>query len=77
MVNIKDIAKYCGVSAMTVSRALNNSTEISKSTKEKILKACEELGYKPNWAAKSLITKNKYDWSYNTRCNKSILCKCE
>ncbi|SKA73755.1 transcriptional regulator, LacI family [Clostridium sp. USBA 49] len=57
MVNIKDIAKYCGVSAMTVSRALNNSTEISKSTKEKILKACEELGYKPNWAAKSLITK--------------------
>lgn len=57
MANIKDIAKYCGVSAMTVSRALNNSSEISDATKEKVLKACQELGYKPNSAAKSLITK--------------------
>jgi LacI family transcriptional regulator len=57
MANIKDIAKYCGVSAMTVSRALNNSSEISEATKEKVLKACQELGYKPNSAAKSLITK--------------------
>lgn len=57
MVNIKDVAKYCKVSAMTVSRALNNSSEISESTKEKVLKACQELGYKPNSAAKSLITK--------------------
>lgn len=57
LANIKDVAKYCGVSAMTVSRALNNSKEISFETKEKILKACEELGYKPNYAARSLITK--------------------
>lgn len=57
MANIKDVAKHCGVSAMTVSRAINNSNEISYETKESILKACEELGYKPNFAAKSLITK--------------------
>jgi LacI family transcriptional regulator len=57
LANIKDVAKYCGVSAMTVSRALNNSSEISTATKEKVLKACKELGYKPNFAAKSLITK--------------------
>lgn len=57
MTNIKDVAKYCGVSAMTVSRALNNSNEISGETKERVLKACRELGYKPNSAAKSLITK--------------------
>lgn len=57
MVSIKDVAKYCGVSAMTVSRAINNSNEISDETKDKILKACKELGYKPNSAAKSLITK--------------------
>jgi DNA-binding LacI/PurR family transcriptional regulator len=57
MATIKDIARYCGVSAMTVSRALNNSSEISQATKEKVLKACQELGYKPNSAAKSLITK--------------------
>ena len=57
LVSIKDVARYCGVSAMTVSRAINNSNEISDETKEKILKACRELGYKPNSAAKSLITK--------------------
>lgn len=57
MITIKDVAKYCGVSAMTVSRALNDSKEISKATKEKVLRACRELGYKPNFAAKSLITK--------------------
>ncbi|OOL98216.1 HTH-type transcriptional regulator DegA [Clostridium acetobutylicum] len=42
---------------MTVSRALNNSDDIAEATKEKILKVCEELKYKPNSAAKSLITK--------------------
>ncbi|SMC21931.1 transcriptional regulator, LacI family [Clostridium acidisoli DSM 12555] len=57
MTNIKDIAKYCNVSVMTVSRALNNSGEVADATKEKILKACEELKYKPNAAAKTLITK--------------------
>lgn len=57
MVSIKDVAKHCGVSAMTVSRALNNSSEISENTKEKILKVCQELGYRPNSAARSLITK--------------------
>ncbi|MCM0649575.1 LacI family transcriptional regulator [Clostridium swellfunianum] len=57
MATIKDIAIYCGVSAMTVSRALNNSSEISQSTKERVLKACQDLGYRPNSAAKSLITR--------------------
>lgn len=57
MINIKDVAKYCKVSAMTVSRALNDSKEISKDTRERILRACKELNYKPNSAAISLITK--------------------
>jgi LacI family transcriptional regulator len=54
--SIKDIAEACGVSPMTVSRALNNSKEISKLTRERILKACEEMGYRPNAAAKCLIS---------------------
>ncbi len=57
MVNIKDVAKYCKVSAMTVSRALNSSREIAEDTRERILMACKELNYKPNSAAVSLITK--------------------
>jgi len=55
MVGIKDIARECNVSATTVSRALNNSKEISKKTREFILKTCEEKGYIPNSAARSLI----------------------
>lgn len=57
MVNIKDIASECGVSATTVSRALNNSKGISPETREHILKICEARGYRPNSAARSLILK--------------------
>ena len=55
MVGIKDIARECKVSATTVSRALNNSSEISKKTREFILKTCDERGYIPNSSARSLI----------------------
>lgn len=55
MVGIKDIAKECKVSATTVSRALNNSSEISKKTREFILKTCDERGYIPNSSARNLI----------------------
>lgn len=55
MVSIKDIAIECNVSATTVSRALNDSKEISKETRDKILKVCKEKGYIPNSAARSLI----------------------
>ena len=58
MVNIKDIAKKCQVSVSTVSRALNNSREISDEKRKYILSVCEELGYHPNSVARSLV-KNK------------------
>lgn len=57
MISIKDIALECKVSATTVSRALNDSKEISKETRDKILRVCEEKGYIPNSAARSLILK--------------------
>lgn len=56
MISIKDIAEICKVSPMTVSRALNNSKEISQETKEKILKVCAKMGYRPNSAARSLVS---------------------
>jgi len=55
MVRIKDIAKECNVSNTAVSRALNNSKGISEKTKEYILKVCQQRGYRPNSAARSLI----------------------
>ncbi|WP_298766326.1 LacI family DNA-binding transcriptional regulator [uncultured Polaribacter sp.] len=51
---IKDIAKEFGVSISTVSKALNDSYEISVSTKEKIQKYAKENNYKPNFNALSL-----------------------
>lgn len=51
---IKDIAKHFSVSISTVSKALNDSYEISESTKEKIQKYAKENNYKPNFNALSL-----------------------
>ncbi|MEN8745904.1 MAG: LacI family DNA-binding transcriptional regulator [Polaribacter sp.] len=51
---IKDIAKEFNVSISTVSKALNNSYEISTNTKERIQKFAKENNYKPNFNALSL-----------------------
>ncbi|MFV0413718.1 MAG: LacI family DNA-binding transcriptional regulator, partial [Oscillospiraceae bacterium] len=50
MVSIKDIAAQCGVSVATVSKALNNQSDISEATRERIRAAAEKLGYLPNSA---------------------------
>jgi len=60
MITIKDIAKKAGVSTSTVSRALNNHQDISKETKEKILKVLKDNNYTPNALARSLIQKKTY-----------------
>ena len=51
---IKDIAKEFNVSISTVSKALNDSYEISQATKDKIQKYAKENNYKPNFNALSL-----------------------
>lgn len=53
-VSMKDMAKELGVSIPTISRALNDSPEISKSLKEKIRQLAKDLGYRPNPFAQSL-----------------------
>ncbi len=60
MVTIKDVARKSGYSITTVSKALNNYSDISDSTKVKILALCEEMGYVPNLSARSLITQKSY-----------------
>lgn len=56
-ISIKDIAKELNVSVSTVSKALNNSTEISKETAEKVKAFAKLHNYRPNSIALSL--KNK------------------
>ena len=55
-VTIKDIAHLAGVSVTTVSRALNDNTEINETTRNRILKICREQGYRKNLLARSLIS---------------------
>lgn len=54
MVTINDVAKHAGVSPVTVSRVVNNSDYVSQSTREKVEKAIEELGYIPSFMARGL-----------------------
>lgn len=51
---IKDVAKRSGVGIGTVSRVLNGNPQISEKTKNKVLKAIEELNYVPNVIGKKL-----------------------
>ena len=60
MATINDVAKAAGVSPMTVSRTINNSGYVKVSTRKKINRAIEELEFRPNMIAKSLITKRSY-----------------
>lgn len=55
MITIYDIAKKADVSAMTVSRVINNTGRISEKTRAKVKKVMEELGYVPNAMARSLV----------------------
>lgn len=58
MTTIYDVAKKANVSAMTVSRVINNASNIKEETRQKVLKAIEELDYIPNRSAQSLISKD-------------------
>ncbi len=53
-VTLKTIAKQLGYSVSTISKALNNSDEISLQTKQKILAYVQDVGYQPNNLAVSL-----------------------
>lgn len=53
---ITDVARLAGVSVPTVSRVLTGSAPVSAQRRERVLAAIEELGYRPNGAARALIT---------------------
>lgn len=56
--NIRDIARLSGVGVSTVSRVLNNHSDVKDSTREKVLKVIEESNYIPNNSARILKQNN-------------------
>lgn len=54
MASIKDVAKAAGVSTATVSRVLSNGDHVRAEVRERVMKAVEQLAYRPNLLARSL-----------------------
>ncbi|MEM0994260.1 MAG: LacI family DNA-binding transcriptional regulator, partial [Bacteroidota bacterium] len=57
-VTIKDIARLLKIAPSTVSRSLADHPDISSSTKERVKKLAEELGYRPNHIAANFRKQN-------------------
>jgi LacI family transcriptional regulator len=55
-VNLKQLSQMLGLSQTTVSRALNGYPEVNRETRERVLNAVRETGYRPNKAAQRLAT---------------------
>lgn len=52
-----DVARLAGVSHQTVSRVINNHPNVSSATRARVQAAIAELGYRPNSAARTLVTR--------------------
>ncbi|MEY9930569.1 DNA-binding LacI/PurR family transcriptional regulator [Catenulispora sp. GP43] len=52
-----DVARVAGVSQQTVSRVLNERPNVRPATRDRVMDAIRELGYRPNAAARTLVTR--------------------
>ena len=57
MATRQDVAARAGVSVATVSYVLNDTKKITPEVRERVLRAVEELNYRPNLLARSLTKK--------------------
>ncbi len=55
-----DVARLAGVSHQTVSRVLNEHPNVRPLTRDKVLAAIRELAYRPNAAARTLVTRRTH-----------------
>jgi len=55
-VTARDVARVAGVSVSTVSRALAKPDEVAPETRDKVLATARGMGYRPNQAARGLVT---------------------
>lgn len=54
--NMRDVARAAGVSHQTVSRVINDHPSLRDETKQRVLEVMTELNYRPNRAARALVT---------------------
>jgi DNA-binding LacI/PurR family transcriptional regulator len=53
---MSDVGRLAGVSHQTVSRVINGSPHVRPETRDRVMAAMEELGYRPNSVARALVT---------------------
>ncbi|PFG29139.1 LacI family DNA-binding transcriptional regulator [Paramicrobacterium agarici] len=58
--NMRDVAKAAGVSHQTVSRVINDHPSLRDETKRRVLEAMATLNYRPNRAARALVTSRSH-----------------
>ena len=58
MSTINDVSRLAGVSKATVSRVLSGSRGVKEASREAVLKAVDELNYRPNVIAQSLLSQS-------------------
>ena len=61
MSSLKDLARECGVSVATVSKALNGPSDISAAPRARVREAARRMGYVPNMAARAMKTNRTYN----------------
>ena len=60
-ITIKDIARELKISVATVSRALRNAYDVSKSTRRKVLAKAKEMNYRANYNATALASNQSHN----------------
>ncbi len=60
MASITDVAKHAGVSVTTVSKVINNYTDVSEKTRKKVNESIRLLRYEPNVVARGLVKRRSW-----------------
>ena len=61
---IKDVGRVAGVSVATVSNVLNSPDIVAEETHNRVMAVIEQLGYKPNRAARALQQQRTFSIGY-------------
>lgn len=59
-VTIKDVARRAGVCNKTISNVINSPEIVKPETRQRVLRAIQDLDYRPNAAARSLVTRRRH-----------------
>ncbi|MGJ7031841.1 LacI family DNA-binding transcriptional regulator [Niabella hirudinis] len=60
-ITIKDIAKKLNISVSTVSRALRDTYDVNRETREQVLAMAQALNYRPNFNATGLVNRSSHN----------------